>query len=100
MKFNLQTGTNKDNFLKNYGDSFIEGFEEGGEFLAMVNVTIHDSSKKTEIKGEIEAGLKAIQAKGRGAFKTGELESKAKFAISVYAVGGKALKPSKTVKSR
>ncbi|KAH8812922.1 hypothetical protein F5884DRAFT_878987 [Xylogone sp. PMI_703] len=93
IKFNLEEGLTKENFLSHYGDCFVASFEQGGEFFAMVNVTISDSSKKMEIKGEIEAGLKAIQAKGSGGFETAELEKKANFAITVHAVGGKPLKP-------
>jgi hypothetical protein len=94
FKFNSKAGITKENFLANYGDCFVSNFEEGGEFLALVNVSISDSVDKKSIEGEIEAGLRAIEVKGSGDF-TSDLRSKAKFSISVYAIGGKPLKPGR-----
>ena len=37
-------------FTKTYGDSFISGFQEGGQFYAIVSIRALDSSQKTDIK--------------------------------------------------
>ncbi|KAF7341631.1 hypothetical protein MSAN_02060600 [Mycena sanguinolenta] len=46
-------------FNRVYGDSFISGFIEGGEFNALISVKLNDSSKATQIKGDL-AGSMAI----------------------------------------
>ncbi|KAJ6538432.1 hypothetical protein DFH09DRAFT_930393 [Mycena vulgaris] len=42
-------------FTRVYGDSFISGFIEGGEFSALISIKLKDRSKSKEIKGQLEA---------------------------------------------
>ncbi|KAJ6606117.1 hypothetical protein DFH09DRAFT_896390 [Mycena vulgaris] len=42
-------------FTRVYGDSFISGFIEGGEFNALISIKLKDRSKSKEIKGQLEA---------------------------------------------
>ncbi|KAF7344070.1 hypothetical protein MVEN_01696600 [Mycena venus] len=53
-------------FTRVYGDSFISGFIEGGEFNALVSIKLKDRSKAKEIGGQlkIELDLKAASVKG------------------------------------
>lgn len=44
-------------FTEIYGDSFISGFQEGGQFYAIVSIRALDSSKKTEIKATANLAL-------------------------------------------
>ncbi|KAG5644903.1 hypothetical protein DXG03_007455 [Asterophora parasitica] len=42
-------------FTRVYGDSYISGFIEGGEFNALISIKLKDRSKSKQIKGELEA---------------------------------------------
>ncbi|KAJ7132376.1 hypothetical protein C8R44DRAFT_773923 [Mycena epipterygia] len=44
-------------FTRVYGDCFISGFIEGGEFNALISIKLKDRSKAREIKGWLEAEL-------------------------------------------
>ena len=41
-------------FTEIYGDCFISGFIEGGEFDALISITTEDTMKKNSISGELE----------------------------------------------
>ncbi|KAJ7195812.1 hypothetical protein GGX14DRAFT_674473, partial [Mycena pura] len=53
-------------FNRVYGDSFISGFIEGGEFNALISIKLNDSSKATQIMGQLEGqvSLAALQVSG------------------------------------
>lgn len=40
------------NFAEVYGDSFISGFQEGGEFTAVISIKAKDRKKAAKIKAE------------------------------------------------
>ena len=44
-------------FTRVYGDSFISGFTEGGEFCAIVSIKLKDRSKAREIRGQLKLAL-------------------------------------------
>ncbi|KAJ7483182.1 hypothetical protein FB451DRAFT_101262 [Mycena latifolia] len=44
-------------FTRFYGDSFISGFVEGGEFAALISIKLHDRSKADQIKQQLELGF-------------------------------------------
>ncbi|KAF7343735.1 hypothetical protein MSAN_01954100 [Mycena sanguinolenta] len=56
-------------FNRVYGDSFISGFIEGGEFNALISIKLKDSSKATQIKAQLEAEMRfgAVEVSGTGA---------------------------------
>lgn len=58
----------KSKFTETYGDSFISGFTEGGEFNALVSIKLNDSSKKKDISGKLAIDLKfsAVKVGGSG----------------------------------
>ena len=55
-------------FTKTYGDSFISGFQEGGQFFAIVSIKSLDASKKTDIKASaqlaLQVGAGSVDASG------------------------------------
>ncbi|KAI0339504.1 hypothetical protein BDW22DRAFT_1336068 [Trametopsis cervina] len=55
-------------FTRVYGDSFISGFTEGGEFNALVSIKLKDHTKAKEIRGDLQVDLnfKAAQVSGSG----------------------------------
>jgi hypothetical protein len=44
-------------FTKVYGDCFISGFMEGGEFNAIISIRVHDKSKVREVKQAVDIQL-------------------------------------------
>ncbi|KAF8212688.1 hypothetical protein K438DRAFT_1662231 [Mycena galopus ATCC 62051] len=56
-------------FNRVYGDSFISGFIEGGEFNALISIKLNDRSQSKQIKGNLEVDMRfsAVQVSGEGA---------------------------------
>ena len=81
-------------FTEIYGDTFISGFIDGGELIAIVNVKVRDKSKTTEIKGALQAGYMGISAKGAADFSTLTASQDTNISISVYWNGGGIIKRS------
>lgn len=83
-------------FTEVYGDSFISGFVEGGEFNALVSIRLKDRSKAKEIGGKlkIELDLKGASVKGEasGGKKSSELDTSGETTISVHWTGGGDIK--------
>ncbi|KAF7349013.1 hypothetical protein MVEN_01422400 [Mycena venus] len=83
-------------FTRIYGDSFISGFIEGGEFNALVSIKLKDRSKAKEISGQlkIELDLKAVNVKGTAEGGKKDLESSydGETTISVSWTGGGDIK--------
>ncbi|KAJ7708895.1 hypothetical protein B0H17DRAFT_1191397 [Mycena rosella] len=46
------------NFARLYGDSFVSGFVEGGEFNALISINLTDRSKAKEVKQQLAANIK------------------------------------------
>ncbi|KAK7454021.1 hypothetical protein VKT23_011532 [Stygiomarasmius scandens] len=55
-------------FTRVYGDSFISGFTEGGEFNAVISIKLRDNSQVKAVREQLKAGLdfKAASAQGEG----------------------------------
>lgn len=55
-------------FTRVYGDSYISGFTEGGEFNALVSIKLKDRSKSKEIRGKLKVDLnfQAASVSGEG----------------------------------
>lgn len=49
--------TDQKRFTDIYGDTFISGFLEGGEFNALLSVKVSDKSKVKDIKGSLSLNL-------------------------------------------
>lgn len=54
-------------FTEIYGDCFISGFIEGGEFDALVSITTADTMRKNGISGELElsANISGVDVSGK-----------------------------------
>ena len=83
-------------FTKIYGDSFISGFQEGGQFYAIVSIKALDSSKKTEIAASahlaLSVGVGSVEAQGDVALAKAELQKNSEVNITVNWSGGGQLK--------
>lgn len=55
--FNKIEGLDGSRFAEVYGDSFISGWEEGGELNAIVSIKVLDKSKIFQVKAAIEAEM-------------------------------------------
>lgn len=57
MKFNPMDDLDPKDFTEVYGDCFISGFLEGGEFSAIISIKVYDKSKISEVKAAAEVDL-------------------------------------------
>lgn len=83
-----------------YGDSFISGFTEGGEFNALVSIKLKDHTKKNDIRGKLQVALNLDSVNVKGSVKGGKENSSVDIdgetTISVSWRGGGEIK-DKTV---
>ncbi|KAF7339039.1 Major facilitator superfamily MFS-1 [Mycena venus] len=65
-------------FNRVYGDSFISGFIEGGEFNALISIKLNDSSQAKQIKGSLEVDMhfSAVGVSGEGQLDKQDTSSK------------------------
>ncbi|EEH35373.2 hypothetical protein PAAG_06420 [Paracoccidioides lutzii Pb01] len=59
LEFRAMEGLDPDRFSEVYGDCFIAGFLEGGEFSAIVSIKVHDKNKISRVKLAAEMQLSA-----------------------------------------
>ena len=87
--------TNK--FREVYGDSFVSGFVEGGEFNAIVSMKILNKAKKTDIQAEakiaLTAGAVQIEAEANVGIARSNIETNTETTIQVFWSGGGHIKP-------
>lgn len=57
MKFNPMDDLDPKDFTEVFGDCFISGFLEGGEFSAIISIKVYDKSKISEVKAAAEVDL-------------------------------------------
>ncbi|KAJ7292061.1 hypothetical protein C8J57DRAFT_1044173 [Mycena rebaudengoi] len=83
-------------FTRVYGDSFISGFIEGGEFNALISIKLKDRSSAKAIKGQLEVDLNftAIKVSGDAAVDKSDSSSNidGETTISVSWKGGGDIK--------
>lgn len=86
-----------DDFNKVYGDSFISGFQEGGEFNAVISMKVHNRAKLLDIKAEAKVALTAgpvdITAEANVGIAKTNLEMNTETTIQVSWCGGGHIKP-------
>ncbi|KAF1952456.1 hypothetical protein CC80DRAFT_174385 [Byssothecium circinans] len=98
MEFLDIPGLPLDRFTEVYGDSFISGFTDGGEFNAVISIKLNDKSKYKSVKQAVDVQL----AVGPPTLELGASEAVAKehsealrnteISISVNWVGGGEIK--------
>ncbi|PWN86838.1 hypothetical protein FA10DRAFT_269937 [Acaromyces ingoldii] len=80
-----------------FGDTFISGFLEGGEFNAIVCVKIHNTAKKRDIEAEAKVALTAgpVEVSAQGNVKLAEenIKNNSQTTIFVRWCGGGNVKP-------
>jgi hypothetical protein len=86
-----------DNWIRVYGDSFISGFVEGGEFNAIVSMKVHNKAKLLDIKAEAKVALTTgpvdITAEANVGIARTNLEMNTETTIQVSWCGGGHIKP-------
>ncbi|KAE8196640.1 hypothetical protein CF336_g2527 [Tilletia laevis] len=84
-------------FNQTYGDSFVSGFLEGGEFNALVCINFHNESKKRDIQAEakIAIGAGPVEVSAAGSLKLAEenITNNSETTIYVRWCGGGNIKP-------
>lgn len=102
MEFNPVPGMSADRFSSVYGDSFIAGFLEGGEFSAVVSITVHDKSKISRVKTAAEVQLAMAASKPIGGGVSGDMDKEdvwenTEISVTVnWSGGGNIKKPKVT----
>jgi hypothetical protein len=85
-------------FTKAYGDSFISGFMEGGEFNAIISIQVNDSRKIRQVKQAVDlqlaVGPMPVQVGGSESISKNheEILRGSEITISVNWVGGGEIK--------
>ncbi|KAI1109969.1 hypothetical protein F5Y14DRAFT_444299 [Nemania sp. NC0429] len=97
LVFNPLRSVDQNNFREVYGDSFISGFIEGGEFNAIVSMKILNKAKKTDIQAEakiaLTAGAVQIEAQANVGIARSNIETNTETTIQVFWSGGGHIKP-------
>lgn len=97
LVYNPLRSVDQNNFQQVYGDSFISGFLEGGEFNALVSMKILNKAKKTDIKAEAKvaftAGPMDITAEANVGIARSNIETNTETTIQVSWCGGGHIKP-------
>jgi len=97
LVYNPVGSVTKDDFKQVFGDSFISGFVEGGEFNALVSMKILNKAKKTDIQAEAKVALTAgpvnIEAQASVGIARTNIETNTETTIQVSWSGGGHIKP-------
>ncbi|KNG51198.1 hypothetical protein DDE82_005910 [Stemphylium lycopersici] len=97
LVYNPLRSVNKDNFREIYGDSFISGFVEGGEFNALVSMKILNKAKKSDIQAQAKVALTVGPVDVSGEASLGiarsNIETNTETTIMVNWSGGGHIKP-------
>ncbi|MCJ1398739.1 hypothetical protein MMC11_001940 [Xylographa trunciseda] len=96
-QFNPIKNAQAQDFNKLYGDSFISGFIEGGQFNAVISISLRDEDKDENIKGalNITADFALIQGKidASGGYDKSSALQNSETTISVTWSGGGNITP-------
>ncbi|KAJ5547188.1 hypothetical protein N7494_004773 [Penicillium frequentans] len=94
--FNKIPGIRQERFNEIYGDTFISGWESGGELNAIISMRIADKSKVFQIKASLEAELTTPSLSGAvtGSFEMAKknITSETETTIAVNWSGGGRIK--------
>ncbi|KAH9874036.1 hypothetical protein IAQ61_004664 [Plenodomus lingam] len=97
LVYNPLSNIDKDNFREVYGDSFISGFVEGGEFNAVVSMKILNKAKKSDIQAEAKVALTVGPVDVSGQANLGiarsNIQTNTETTIQVSWSGGGHIKP-------
>ena len=89
-------GVSPAEFTRVYGDSFISGFIEGGEFNALVSIKLKDRSTAKDISGQLKIQLDfkagSVDGEAQGGMKKENKSIEGETTISVSWTGGGDIK--------
>ncbi|KAJ4006386.1 hypothetical protein NW766_010472 [Fusarium irregulare] len=92
---------NEKNFVEVFGDCFISGFLEGGEFNALVSMKVLNKDKKTEIVAEAKVAMTIgpveLEAEAKVETAKRNIQSNTETTIQVGWSGGGSIKPSRSI---
>ena len=74
MEFNPIEGLDHSKFTEVYGDCFISGFLEGGEFSAIISIKVNSKSKVAGVKAAAEAQLAIAAVPGLSVAAKGAID--------------------------
>ncbi|KAJ9108617.1 hypothetical protein QFC19_002335, partial [Naganishia cerealis] len=96
LEFNGLDNIAETDFTKTFGDCFISGFQEGGEFNALVSMKVLNKDKLTDIKAEasvaLNAGAAEIKADANVRIAKANLSLNTETTIQVSYQGGGQIK--------
>ena len=96
-KFNAIANAPATRFTDIYGDSFISGFIEGGEFNALLSIKLSDSSNKSHIMAGLELNLEkggvGVKAKAEGTIEKEDIAMKSTTSIEYVDVTATGCQP-------
>ncbi|KAM0490561.1 hypothetical protein ACHAP8_011466 [Fusarium lateritium] len=85
------------NFVEVFGDCFISGFLEGGEFNALVSMKVLNKDKKTEIEAEAKVAMNIgpveVEAEAKVKVAKNNIQANTDTTIQVGWSGGGSIKP-------
>lgn len=97
-QFNPIRNVQPTQFTQTYGDSFVSGFLEGGEFNALVSVKLKDKSKLRDFGGGLKVSLGftglSVSGEAKGGKESKETSTDSETTISVSWSGGGDIKPN------
>ncbi|KAB2572405.1 hypothetical protein DBV05_g8943 [Lasiodiplodia theobromae] len=97
LKYQNLPSVNEKNFSDIYGDSFISGFLEGGEFNALVSMKVLNKERKTDIeagaKVALSVGAADIEAEANVKVAKQNINNNTETTIQVSWSGGGNIKP-------
>lgn len=82
-------------FTRVYGDSFISGFTEGGEFNALISIKLQDRSQAKTLSEKLKAnmGMRVVSLESKAQAKEDlEMSYDGETTIAVSWIGGRAVK--------
>ncbi|PIG89723.1 hypothetical protein AARAC_005045 [Aspergillus arachidicola] len=92
--------TDQQRFTEVYGDSYISGFLEGGEFNALLSIKLNNKENATKIKGALSVELSkagfGISGQAEGDFNKSEIAQNSETSITVSWSGGGDIRDEKT----
>lgn len=101
MSFNPINELDNKRFTEVFGDCFISGFTEGGEFNAIVSIKVNDKSKVSAVKAAAEAEMQVAAAPGLSVGTNNAIDKHSsdvwddtETTISVNWAGGGNIKPA------
>ncbi|KAB8221107.1 hypothetical protein BDV33DRAFT_190698 [Aspergillus novoparasiticus] len=84
--------TDQQRFTEVYGDSYISGFLEGGEFNALLSIKLNNKENATKVKGALSVELSkagfGISGQAEGDFNKSEIAQNSETSITVSWAGG------------